>query len=222
MRISKKARKRKKKLQMKNKRLIKKYYWLMPRNVYSGQILKDYDYTWVDWGVCKGWSKAYGDMYLKELGAAVEEAGIKDFMILQEKEKFGMHRMYVNHHTEKIKRIIDKYEVISQNICMDCGREAPMIDDGYMMPMCLECFVKHYKRREAWVLENHPEKSPTPDEDIIKRYNSIICDKPNEDGTWLSNTYTMRTFGKDGDKDITYDISDTVEKIRNKMSHMTS
>ena len=89
--MTKKERKRKKKLQMKNKRLAKKYYWLIPRNVWSGKVLKDYDYTWIDWGCSPGWEKAYGNMYMKELGDEVNRIGQKDFMILQEKEKFGCY-----------------------------------------------------------------------------------------------------------------------------------
>ena len=72
---------------MKNKRLIKKYYWLAPRNVWTDKIPKDYDYTYINWGWSDGWNKAFGNIYMKELGDAINEAGQKDFQILQVKEK---------------------------------------------------------------------------------------------------------------------------------------
>ena len=89
--LTKSERRKKKKKQLINKKLIKKYYWLIPRNVWSGKILKDYDYTWIDWGWSKGWDKAFGQMYLKELGDEIDRIGQKNFMILQQKEKYGCY-----------------------------------------------------------------------------------------------------------------------------------
>ena len=127
MRMTKKARKRKKKLQMRNKRLIKEYYWLLPRNVWTGKPLKNYDYTFIEWGWSEGWDKAFGMMYLKELGDEIKRIGQKNFMILQQKEKFGSCRNYVNGTSREAHDIIDKYEALSQNICYFCGRpDTPM------------------------------------------------------------------------------------------------
>ena len=216
MRISKKARKRKKKLQMKNKRLVKKYYWLRPIHIWTGKPLKDYDYTWIEWGWCDGWDKAFGQMYMDELGAAIKEAGQKNYQIVQIKEKYGQARLYDNGSTEKVHEIIHKYEIISENICMRCGREAPTLDDGWVYVYCPKCYKKIIRRREKYFHDNHPEKPIMTDDEIMKQYKEIICSKPNEDSTWLPNSYSVRRFSKDGDEIITYDISDTVNRIRNR------
>ena len=218
MRMTKKQRKKKKKLQMKNKRLIKKYYWLAPRNVFSDKIPKDYDYTYIEWGWSDGWDKAFGWLYLKELGEAIKESGQKNFRILQQKEKYGRCVNYVSGTTEKVHRIIDKYEYISENVCYYCGKEAPMTDTGWILPQCFRCFCKVYRRNEKWYLENHMEETPKTDEELREIYEKSICDTPDENGEYhIPETYTIRRSSTDGTEDITYDISDTVKKIRKRI-----
>lgn len=203
---------------MKNKRLIKKYYWLAPRYWWNNQIFKDYNYTFINWGVAPGWDKAYGWLYLKELGEAVKESGRKDFSILQIKEKYGSHRVYCSGTTEKVHRIIDKYEHISENVCYYCGKEAPMTDTGWVLPQCFRCFCKVYRRNEKWYLENHMEETPKTDEELREIYEKSICDTPDENGEYhIPETYTVRRFSTDDTEDITYDISDTVKKIRKRI-----
>ena len=89
MRRGKKYSKEIKKNRLRNKKLVKKYPWLKPRNVWTGKLVKDYDYSWIEWGCLPGWDVAFGDMYLKELGEAVKDQ--KDFMILEIKEKYGCY-----------------------------------------------------------------------------------------------------------------------------------
>ena len=204
--MTKKKRKQKKKLQMLNKRLIKKYYWLMPRD-WRGKIPKNYDYTWIEWGWSHGWDKAFGQMYMDELGAAINESGQKDFTILQIKEKYGQARLYCGGASGKVHRIINKYEHISQNVCYWCGREAPMVGKSWITPECFDCYVKRWKR---W--------KPNDDIEVIKKgYDEEVCDEPDENGEFhIPNSYTV-SYLKDGGKtQEVIDISDTVEKIRRR------
>lgn len=213
--MTKKKRKRKKKLQMKNKRLIKKWYWLMPKSVWTGKPLKDYDYTFIEWGWCNGWDKTFGQMFMDELGAAIKEAGQKDYMIVQIKEKYGSARLYDSGSTEKVERIIDKYGIISQNICMDCGHEAPMINNaGWIMPMCSTCYRKYFRGREKWSIKHHDDYIPKTDEEIEQIYKESIIDKPDENGEYrIPDTYIIHRMK--GDEVV--DISDTVNKIRKRI-----
>lgn len=193
MRMTKKARKRKKKLQMRNKRLIKEYYWLLPRNVWTGKPLKNYDYTFIEWGWSEGWDKAFGMMYLKELGDEIKRIGQKNFMILQQKEKFGSCRNYVNGTSREAHDIIDKYEALSQNICYFCGRpDTPMTDLGWILPVCKKCYEKKWRRGTKY------------------EYEDVIDDGDPR----MADTYQYKIFSKDGDKIITCDYSDTTNKIR--------
>lgn len=203
--MTKKERKQKKKLQMRNKRLIKKYYFLMPTD-WRGKPYKDYDYTYTMWGCCMGWDKAYGDMYLKELGDAVLESGQKDFTIFQIKEKYGSHRVYVSGTTAKVHDIINKYELISQGVCYSCGKpDVPIVGTFWIEPECYECFKKRVKR------------DGDTEESIRKRYEEEICNKKDKDGEYkLPDSFTVRHFGTGKDCDEVIDISDTVNKIRRR------
>ena len=217
--MTKKERKRKKKLQTYNRKLIDQYPWLMPRSVWTGKPLKDYDYTWIEWGWTKGWDKAFGKMFMEELGAAIKEAGLeKRFLIYQIKEKFGSARLYSNGITEKINRIIHNYEQVSEGICIRCGKpDVPMINDGWYSPWCYECFRRNYKRREAWFLENHPEETPSTEEVIREKYEKFIVQEPDEDGKYrIPDTYTVRCFSKEGNTEEVRDISYITDNIRRR------
>ena len=193
MRTTKKARKCKKKIQMFNKRLIKKYYFLLPRNVWTGKPLKDYDYTWINWGWSDGWDKAFGMMYLKELGDEIKRIGQKDFMILQQKEKYGSCRNYTSGTSLKAHDIIRKYEALSKNICYFCGRpDVHMTDLGWILPVCKKCYEKTWRRGSKY------------------GYEEVICDENPK----MADTYNVTKFSKDGDEIIKYDYSDTTNKIR--------
>ena len=191
--MTKKKRKQKKKIQMRNKKLVKKYYFLVPKNVWTGKIPKDYDYTWINWGCSPGWEKAYGNMYMKELGDEIKRIRQKDFMILQEKEKFGSHRLYTNGTSKKAHEIIDKYEHISEHVCYFCGRpDTHVTDMGWILPVCPKCYEKKWRRSSKY------------------EYDEVICDE----NPRISNTYKVYRFSEEGDKTIEYDIKDTADKIR--------
>lgn len=217
--LTKRQRKNKKFIKMKNKRLVKKYYWLMPTN-WEGKV-DDYfkDYHYIEWGWSYGWDKAFGQMYMDELGAAIKESGQKDFRILQIKEKYGQTRLYCSGACDKVHDIIRKYEVISENICYYCGKEAPMTDDGWVLPQCFRCFSKVYRNRERHSMEYKPDIVPKTDEELRELYNKIVIDKPDEHGEYhIPTSYTVRTFGGG---DVVHDISDTVEKLRKRIGRFT-
>ena len=149
MRKNKKQRQKIKREKIRNRKLIKKYPWLKPRNVWTGKLIEDYDYSWIEWyGWPQGWNIAFGTMYLKEFGEAVKKAGLEHKMIIeQQKEKYGQCRNYVYPTTEEIEEIINKYEKISENVCCICGQpDVPMINDGWFSPYCFSCFKKNWRQ----------------------------------------------------------------------------
>ena len=204
---------------LKNKRLVKKYPWLMPTN-WLGFPIKNYDYSWIEWGWSAGWDKAFGQIYMDELGEAIAENGQSDdFRILEIKEKYGQARLYCGATSGKVLNIIDKYERISQHICYYCGVEAPMTDSGWVLPQCFDCFRRLYKRNEEWYLGNHPDQVAKTDGEIKGMYEKIICVKPDEDGKYhIPKLYTSKCCSAGGDlKEVVHDYSETVEKIQNRI-----
>lgn len=223
MRMSKKQRKRKKKQQLINKKLVKKYYWLAPREFNwsdgIGKIRKDYNYTWINWGWCNGWDKTFGQAFMEELGEEIKRAGQKDFSILQIKEKYGRACCYTSGTTTRAHNIIQKYEVISEHVCMGCGCEAPMIEEGnWLMVYCSDCYRKMYRRREKW----YKNKTPKTDKEIEDIYKEYIIDEPNQNGEYhIPMSYKVRHY-KDGETiDEIVDISDTVTKLQKRISGYT-
>ena len=177
--LTKRQRKRKKAKQIENRKLIKKYYWLRPRYAWSGKPIKDYDYTYHElsdvWG--KGWNKAFGEKLIEELGEAVKEAGLNNFNIVQAKEKFGEIRIYTSYITDKIDEVIEKYTYLSRHICYFCGKKAPIVDDGWVLPRCFDCYCKQYRKQEKWAINHYSDYIVKTDEELRKMYDERIVEE---------------------------------------------
>ena len=221
-RKGKKNSKKEKAERLRNKKLVKKYYFLKPTPWYKpkrNRRLPKYDYSYIEWyGWPQGWNVAFADMFLEELGAEIKRIGQKNFRIDQIKEKFGEARCYTSGTSDKANQIINKYEYISTNICWDCGKpDVPMIDDGWMHPICLECYKKAERKRDEFYKEHHPEYVLPTDDEYALKYQKVIIDKPDENGEYkIADSYTIRRFSKDGNIDITYSIKDTADKVRER------
>lgn len=205
---------------LKIKKLVKKYPWLIPNSqYYTGRILKkrnwNYSWTWYD-DMPRGWEKCFGNMFLEELDAAIRKGGLLDqFGIDQLKEKYGRLTVYVHGFNDEIMRIIDKYEYISANICISCGAyDVPMVNESWISPHCFSCFRKNQILTDKWYSENYKDYKPKTEEQIRDLYNKLTSDEKSD---WkMPDSYTIRRFSKDGDTETTYDISDTVAKIRGR------
>lgn len=176
-----------------NKKLIKKYPFLMPYNVWTGKKLEDYKYnfTWAD-DLPEGWNKAFGDMMWEDFKNALKKPG-EYIQFQQIKEKFGELRVYCS-APESIQNIISAYSHCSQNICIKCGKpDVHIIDTGWIHPVCEECFSKN-----KWYKD--------------KDYNSYLCD----DSGKMADSYSFTRFSKDGNEHITVDISEYTQKIRRR------
>lgn len=191
--MGKKERIKKKSIKMKNKKLLKKYPWLTPRT-WDGKILKDYDYTYTYLDeMPDGWRKAFGLIMVDEINERLRETGaVEQYTIQQIKEKFGQLRWYdCGGNTSDI---VSKYEVISERVCIRCGKlDVPMINRyGWISPECKKCSK-------------------------CKDYEKAICDEPDENGEYkIPTEYTIHYLTKG---DVTVDISDTLNKIRNWKSY---
>ena len=198
MRKNKKERKRIKRERIKNKKLIKKYSWLKPYNVWTGKPFKHYHYetTWAD-DLPSGWRKAFGDMMFEEIDEVLKRTN-SSIYIEQIKEKFSELRIYCQAPRE-VQDIINDYSALSVNICIKCGKpDVPIIDTGWMSPVCKECF-EHNQRTNKWA----PQKS-------YEEY--IISKDPN-----MASERHWRRFAPDGNtQDFSRDISDKAEKIRSR------
>jgi ferredoxin-like protein FixX len=108
--------------------------------------------TYTEWDAMDGmpgWKKAFGDQYLKELKAQLKKDHyLYQFRITDIKEKYGTLRLYCNGASDEVYKIIDKYENLSYETCIECGDPAVIITDGYVLPYCMHCWASHKPLRK--------------------------------------------------------------------------
>ena len=207
--------------QLKNWILANKYpflltkYWNAESMVYEAD--KDYDYTWTELDAMPdGWRKAFGEMMCEEIKEElIKHNCLDEYLILDIKEKFGGLRWHDNGTPIgcNVSQIIDKYSVLSENICLICGKpDVPMTGTlpSYISPLCKNCYctpIDYVKGdmtdAELKQFRNDHEKDW---EEWFKTDNKML------------DEYSVRRWVKDKDdfETIEYDISETVNKIRAK------
>lgn len=145
-------RQKKKMLKKKNKMLIQKYPWIMPRNRWSDKIPSNFDYTYTELdAIPTGWMKAFGMQMVEEINNELIKSGKMDsFRITQIKEKYGRFEFYTYGGSNEVSEIIEDYGNISEFICIRCGRlDVPIIsNNGWYEPICKYCFEEQEKRME--------------------------------------------------------------------------
>ena len=177
-----------------NKELIKMYPWLLPRNVWTGEVVEDYDYHYTELdSLPDGWYKAFGLDICKEIQEALEEAQRKNpdggyeesaittkydsdkiipypegYLIVEIKEKFGSLRWYDNGATQKVHDIIAKYERLSEGICIKCGKPAVWESTGWISFFCDDCAKSIFETEEAYAKANYSSYKPGKFENHFK------------------------------------------------------
>ena len=139
---------KKKQRKLKNKKLCKRYPFLIVCD-WSGQPL-GYEFTYLD-DMPEGWKHAFGLQMCEDIRRVLVKANyLYDYRVAQVKEKFGTLRFYDCGAPSSIYRelqdAIDKYEEMSARTCIRCGRPATKISLGWISPFCDECAEKFSDR----------------------------------------------------------------------------
>ena len=180
---------KKKKIKQQNKMLIKQFPFLMPRNVWTNKELEKYDYSWtlLD-DMPRGWKKAFGKLMCEDImNELVSKNLVDEYRIFEIKEKYGTLRWYDNGGTEEIYKIIMKYEHISEFV--------PIINEGWIQPMCRSCYNRHSKRKAKFGLNTN--------------YDNAIETKAN-----LSPILKVTRFSKEENITEEYDCSDILKRMK--------
>ena len=166
-----------------NKKLCEKYPFL--------KCDDDYKYTWAD-DMPKGWWMAFGEMLCNEIKAElIKWKFLDEYQIVQIKEKYGELRWYDNGVPNgcKVWDIISKYSVLSENICIVCGKpDVPAMTYGWICPLC-EKHAQYKDEYEACAEKQYPHTMEN-----FRKYS-----KCNTKGEWV---------------DCEVYIGDTAQKIR--------
>lgn len=141
---------------MANEELIERYPFLIPRTFFGEP--KVTDYTLLD-EMPPGWRKAFGEQMCEEIRAELikmqeihPEGGypgangakipyLYGYYPVQIKEKFGRLCWYDNGAPKgsQLHDIIRKYEALSQQTCINCGKPAKWISTHWIAPWCDDC-----------------------------------------------------------------------------------
>lgn len=194
-----------------NKKLLKKYPFLLPKNDWTGKVMEDYDYSWTLLDeVPKGWRISIMSLFLEELRKELIKFNFLDkYFIIQIKEKFGELRWYDAGYPEgsKVNDIIEIYSYLSGHICICCGKpDVPMINDRWISPFCLRCWIDI----ELEKVNGYEEVSKISVVKNAKESYNELASKYDK----LPEEYKYTRFSKEGKKEISIDISDTVKKVR--------
>jgi len=200
--------------QLHNWILCGKYPFLIPRYDWSGEIIKNYDYTstYLD-DIPVGWKIAFGEMMCEEIKQELVRCNYLDeFRIIQAKEKFGQARIYTNGEPVdcKVQQIIDKYSTLSENICVICGKpDVPITNNGWISPYCKKCFTTP----NDWYKKEFPNEV----DKWIRNHLEDWEEYDKEENNKMRDSYTVISWSKEnGEQKTTYDISRTANKIRAK------
>lgn len=206
----------------KNKKLCERYPFLIPRSVWTDEIIWDRYKDTKKWSSTlaedfpKGWWKAFGKMMCEELREDLIKCNYLDeFRFEQIKEKFGELRAYTNciPQGSDAANIIDKYTYLSSNICICCGRpDVPMVNESWISPECFVCYYKRQIKRDKYFVKRGMIKQIRTWGEIRDRYNELTrCND-----TKMADSITCQHYSIAGDWIETIDISDTANAIRER------
>ena len=131
-----------------NKKLVKAFPFLLPRNRWTDEVVEDYDYTWTELDAMpEGWRKLFGEHMCAEIAAILKKANYLDkYRIIQIKEKYGSLRWYGSgvpvEISDELNILIRCYETLSERTCIVCGAPATRITTGWISPYCDNCVSK--------------------------------------------------------------------------------
>ena len=134
-------------IRLRNFLLSRRYPWLKPYNVWSGELDPKWKYKYLliepD---TDGWMKLFFYPLMEDIRKeCIKFDYLNKLRIDQYKEKYGEMRLYINGYPSgsKICSIIDNYTILSRNICLCCGKPDVGYTTGWISPFCQKCYYKH-------------------------------------------------------------------------------
>ena len=139
--------------------LFKIYPFLNPLQKLEtkGFHLASYTYSLLDC-MPKGWNRAFGLQMAKEIKQWLKEHNITDYEVTDVKDKRGKLHWYDNGPTQLYSDVVVKYEIMSSELCVRCGKKASHVSKGYMHPFCEDCMQKEKDTRNFIELKKDDSK----------------------------------------------------------------
>ena len=133
---------------LRNRLLVWRFPFLEPRSV-DGDRIADYDfsYTLLD-SYPAGWRRVIV-RHLRRIKSLLKRYGeLDNFRVTDAKEKYGEARLYCSGVSDdecdrKLDELIWDMESDTGHTCCECGRPAKYVTQGYILPFCRKCIMKH-------------------------------------------------------------------------------
>lgn len=96
---------------------------------------------------CPGWYKRFGKQLLADMKKQLKkDKMLYSFRIMQIKEKWGSLCIYCNYATTEMYNLLERYSSLSEEICIDCGKDADVITspNPWQCPYCNDCYKKYH------------------------------------------------------------------------------
>lgn len=123
------------------KKLVERYPYLLPYNVWTGNVQENYDYSYTfPLEIPDGWMKLFLQMCEDIRQPLIDAGRIDDFRFLQVKEKYNHLTVCFNDAPDKVCEIINKYSAMSRYVCTRCGKPAIYETLGYIASYCEYCW----------------------------------------------------------------------------------
>ena len=117
---------------MNRKELQNKYEFLKPTNIKEGLMAFGFECG-------NGWLPLLEKLFIK-MNKIVKKEKLKDFRVIQVKEKYGGARIYCNCSTNEIEDLIEKTEEESYKTCELCGSKNNVTQTkGWISSLCGKC-----------------------------------------------------------------------------------
>lgn len=102
----------------------------------KGKGYSVYDFWGIEVG--DGWFHIL-EALAKNITEQIEKNNLKNFKVLQIKEKFGGLRFYCRGGNDKIQEYVDHAEELSMNTCESCGQLGLPQNDSWIKVLCQQC-----------------------------------------------------------------------------------
>lgn len=124
------------------KKLVERYPYLKPRNVWTGKVPEDYDYPYIRGigEIPEGWNKLFLQMCEDIRQPLIDANRLEKFMFWEIKEKYNRLDCYCIDAPEEVREIINKYSVLASFVCTRCGKPAAYQTQGYIASYCQDCW----------------------------------------------------------------------------------
>lgn len=125
---------------MSDEELLERYPFLKVDSEYNDtEDNAEYLYSEPGYYIPRGWRNLFLKCCEELREALVKINKLQEFKINQLKEKYGSMRIYTNISDPMIDNIINRYEIISQFTCCECGKIATVETTGWICPYCDDC-----------------------------------------------------------------------------------